>query len=299
VKNNVQISQSSVSIKELLNKATKALDTVSETPRLDAELLLSFCLKKDKLWLYTHINEPISNELFINFSAVLKRRLNKEPISYIIGYKEFWKDKFLVTPQTLIPRPETELIVEHTIIWCKENNIKNPKILDLGTGSGNICLSILREIKGAQGFCLDISFDAIKIAQKNANRLKVIDRSLFFVSNWFSCIKRQPFFDVIVTNPPYISTIDTSNLDVSVKKFEPQQALFSGKDGLLDIKNILNTLPFYIKTPMLFMSEIGFDQGEKILKFLKRHRHQYKIDFSYEILRDLTGLDRVIKLEFN
>jgi len=104
---------------------------------------------------------------------------------------------------------------------------------------------------------------------------------------------------VIVTNPPYVEEKDIDELDITVKKFEPKEALFAGEDGLLEIKNILSTLPFYIKSPMLFMSEIGFKQGKEVLKFLEKIKQQYKIDFSYNILKDLAGLDRVIKLEFN
>ncbi len=287
-----------ITIKNLLKESTKALKSSSNSPRLDVEILLSFFLNEDRSWLYTHLNEFLNTDLE-PFKNLLKRRINGEPISYIIGYKEFWKDKFLVNRHTLIPRPETELIVENTLIWCNKNRIKNPVILDLGTGSGNIALSILRELKDAYAFCLDISFDALILAKTNAKRLGVEKRVNFFLSNWFSCIKEKPFFDVIVTNPPYVEEKDIDELDITVKKFEPKEALFAGEDGLLEIKNILSTLPFYIKSPMLFMSEIGFKQGKEVLKFLEKIKQQYKIDFSYNILKDLAGLDRVIKLEFN
>ncbi len=287
-----------ITIKELLRQATEHLKSSSESPRLDAEILLCLCFNREKTWLYTNLDTYVPKEILDNFRLLLKRRLNKEPIAHIVGYKEFWKDKFLINKHTLIPRPETELIVEQSLLWCNKHKIKEPKILDLGTGTGNIALSILREIEDAKAFCLDISLEAIKLARINAKRLKVEDRAYFFVSDWFNAIKKQPFFDVIVTNPPYISSEELNLVDQTVKEFEPQSALLAEENGLSEIKNILHALPFYVKSPMLFISEIGFKQKKDIIAILDTLRTREEIKFQYQILKDLAGLDRAVKLEF-
>ena len=291
-------SSATITIEEIIRDSANKLNKVTENPRLEAEILLSYHLNKDKVWLYTHLKTPVLCNSLHKFSTLLTRRLNGEPISYILGYKEFWKDKFLVNRHTLIPRPETEIIVEHAINWCKKNGIKEPIILDLGTGSGNIALSILKEFKNAYAYCLDISFYALKVAKENAKRLGLDKRSYFFVSNWLSSIKPRAFFDIIVTNPPYISSQDICKIDKTVRKFEPESALFARENGLSEIKNILNALHSYIKSPMLFISEIGYNQKDSVIKFINTTDNLKAFNFNLEILKDLAGLDRAIKIEF-
>jgi release factor glutamine methyltransferase len=199
------------------------------------------------------------------FNRLITRRSTSEPLAYIFKNKEFWSKNFFVNKNTLIPRPETELLCDIVIKTLKN---KNPFILDIGTGTGCILLSILSEIKKAKGIGVDISTKAIAVAKKNSSNLGLNSRAKFFASSLNNVDNYR--FDVIVSNPPYIKTGDIKNLSDDVRKFEPKIALDGGKDGLDVIKKIIYKSKTILKKLGLLALEIGYGQHYKVSQILKK-----------------------------
>tara|TARA_Y100000591_G_scaffold20110_1_gene14869 strand:+ start:43 stop:885 length:843 start_codon:yes stop_codon:yes gene_type:complete len=250
---------------ELLNSGSHKLKKQKiKTHRLDSEILLSKVLNKSREQILIRLNQNMKNTEVFAFDNLIKRRLEKEPIAYIINEKEFWSKKFLVNKNTLIPRPETELLVEHLIKNYKNKNIS---LLDVGTGSGCIIISLLSELSNSNGVGIDISSSALKIAKKNAllheveNKIKFYNKSII---NVFNCK-----FDLIVSNPPYIDTKNIKNLDDDIKKYEPLIALNGGNDGLDVIKKVIYKAKEILKIDGKLAIEIGNMQSEKVSKELK------------------------------
>ena len=220
---------------ELLNSGAKILkQNKIETHQLDSELVLSNLLKKQRENLLINLNEEVSKNVVDKFEKLIFRRANREPLAYILKNKEFWSKDFFVDRNTLIPRPETELLCESVIRIFKNKNLH---ILDMGTGTGCIILSILSEIKGAKGVGVDVSSKAIKVAKKNANKLG-LDKRVKFINKSLDNIYGYKF-DLIVSNPPYIKTSEIINLPDDVKRYEPNLALDGGKEGLDVIKKVI------------------------------------------------------------
>ena len=232
---------------------------------LDSELLLSNILneKREKLLLSTDTKISLKN--IKTFNKLIKRREKNEPIAYILKKKEFWSKEFLVNKNTLIPRPETELLCESVIRMFKNKDLH---ILDIGTGSGCIILSILSEIKKAKGIGIDISRKAIEVAKKNSSKLGLNNRIKFFSKSFedFGSYK----FDLIVSNPPYVKTSEINNLSDDVKRFEPKIALDGGKDGLDVIKKVIYKSNTILKKLGLLALEIGHGQHYKVSQILKK-----------------------------
>ena len=223
-----------MNISELLHSGSRALKLKKiETHQLDSELVLSNLLKKRRENLIINSNQNVSENTILNFKKLITRRANREPLAYILKKKEFWSKDFFVNRNILIPRPETELLCESIIKIFKNKSLH---ILDMGTGSGCIILSILSEIRKAKGIGIDISRNAIKVAKKNSNKLSLNNRVKFFNKSFEDIYNYK--FDVIVSNPPYIKTSDIKNLSDDVKRFEPKIALDGGKDGLDVIKKL-------------------------------------------------------------
>ena len=197
---------------------------------------------------------------------MIYRRSLKEPIAYILKHKEFWSKNFLVNNNTLIPRPETELMVEKIQKIFKN---KDPFILDVGTGSGCILLSLLSEFKNSKGIGIDISKQAIQIAIKNSKQQKLTQRAKFYRKSLSQFYGHK--FDLIVSNPPYIRTIDLKNLDDDIKKFEPKIALDGGNDGLDVIKKVIYKSKYILKFRGMLSLEIGNGQCKKVSKILKEN----------------------------
>ncbi len=250
---------------ELLNSGSHKLKKQKiKTHRLDSEILLSKVLNKSREQILIRLNQNMKNTEVFAFDNLIKRRLEKEPIAYIINEKEFWSKKFLVNKNTLIPRPETELLVEHLIKNYKNKNIS---LLDVGTGSGCIIISLLSELSNSNGVGIDISSSALKIAKKNALLHKVENKIKFYnksIINVFNCK-----FDLIVSNPPYIDTKNIKNLDDDIKKYEPLIALNGGNDGLDVIKKVIYKAKEILKIDGKLAIEIGNMQSEKVSKELK------------------------------
>lgn len=262
-----------MNISELLESGSKSLKLNKiKTHQLDSEVVLSNLLKKNRENLIINLNEKVSGPIILNFKKLITRRANSEPLAYILENKEFWSKDFLVDRSTLIPRPETELLCENVIKIFKN---KSSYILDIGTGSGCIILSILTELKKAKGVGIDISGQAIEVAKKNSRKLNLNKRVKFFNKSFESMHGCK--FDLIVSNPPYIRSSDIKNLSDDVKKFEPKIALDGGKDGLDVIKKIIYKSKTILKNLGWLALEIGFGQHRKVSQILKKHNFKEEL----------------------
>jgi release factor glutamine methyltransferase len=260
-------------ILELLHSGSRALKLNRiETHQLDSELVLSSLLKKKRENLITNSDQKVSENIVFNFEKLIARRANNEPLAYILKYKEFWSKDFFVDRNTLIPRPETELLCENIIKLFKKKNLY---ILDIGTGSGCIILSILTEIKKAKGVGIDISRKAIEVARKNSSKLGLNDRVKFFNKPLENIYDYK--FDLVVSNPPYIRSSDIKNLSEDVKRFEPKIALDGGKDGLDVIKKVIYKSKTILKRLGWLALEIGYGQHYKVSQILKKENFKEEL----------------------
>ena len=214
-----------------------------------------------------NLNQKIEPQKVIDFYRLIERRSSNEPIAYILKKKEFWSKSFLVNHNTLIPRPETELMVEKIIKIFKTKNIF---VLDIGTGTGCILLSILSELKNSKGIGIDISSKAIQIAYANAKKHQLTQRTKFYNRSLSEIYHNK--FDLIVSNPPYIMRKDIKNLNEDIKKFEPKLALDGGNDGLDVIKKVIYKSKNILKIKGMLALEIGNEQFKKVSKILKSNR---------------------------
>ena len=230
---------------------------------LDSELLLSKSLKKPREEILINLKENLNEKVLVDFNNYLIRRSKNEPIAYLLGEKEFWSRKFFVNKDTLIPRPETELLVDKLVSLFKK---KRMTILDIGTGTGCIIISLLIELKNSTGMAIDISKEAITVAKKNSNKFNLSDRIKFLHKSFKEFYGKK--FDLIVSNPPYIKGKDIKNLSDDIKKFEPKMALDGGKDGLDLIKKIIYKSKKILKINGTLALEIGNEQINKVSKIL-------------------------------
>ena len=252
-----------------------------DSHELDAQILLSDILGVNREFLITNDKLNISRKNIQKYKQAIKRRINNEPIAYIIGKKEFWSENFLVNHGTLIPRPETELMIYKIVNFFKNKKIN---ILDIGTGSGCVLLSILKELKFSRGIGIDISPKAIKIAKKNSKILNLLNRSKFkiFGINEFN----QGKYDLIVSNPPYIPKREIKKLSKDIINYEPILALDGGKDGLDLIKKVIYKSKHLLKINGLLSIEIGNNQYKKVTYLLNVHgfREISKVhDFNHNV----------------
>ena len=254
-------------------------------PRLDSEILLSNSIKKDKKHIILNPKEILNSEQTETFKNLIERRKKGEPVAYLINKKDFWKDEFFVNKDVLIPRPDTELIIEQVLkIYSKNSQLQ---VLDIGTGSGCILLSILKERPNFYGTGIDISKKSIKVSKLNAKQLNLTNRVKFFDSSIdnFKIGK----YDIIVSNPPYIELINLRYLEKDVINFEPKLALSGGFDGFSKIRKVINKAKILIKNKGKFILEIGFNQKNKVINLLKKKG--FYIDTT---LKDLAKNDRCI-----
>ena len=253
--------------------------------KLDSEILLASVIDKDRKYLILNNDQNIQEKNLIHFQKLINKRSFREPIAYLTNKKHFWNYKFFVTKDTLIPRPDTELIVEQILKLTKSKTKK--KILDIGVGSGCILLTILKERKNFYGVGVDISKKCLNISKINAKNLEVSSRVKFFKSDVdkFDLGK----YDLIVSNPPYIKKFDLKYLDKDVVNFEPKLALDGGLDGLSEIRKVITKSSELIKKNGKFILEIGFDQKNKVINLLKD-----KGFYINSISKDLAKNDRCI-----
>ena len=260
-------------------------DKYINTAQLDAEILMEKVIGKDKKYIILNSEEKLNFERLRFFKTLIKKRSNRKPIAYLINKKFFWKYEFLITEDILIPRPDTELLIELALKITRNKNRIN--ILDIGIGSGCILLSILKEKKNFFGTGIDISKNCINISKINANKLKVTDRTKFYKSDVdkFDLGK----YDLIVSNPPYINKNKLKYLETEVSKFEPKLALDGGLDGLSEIRKVIKKSSELIKKNGKFILEIGFDQKNRVINLLTK-----KGFYINSISKDLASNDRCI-----
>jgi release factor glutamine methyltransferase len=275
-----------MNIQNLINNAADILKQNNIiNPHLDIEILLSSLIKKDRKYIMLNLKEKLNKIDLDNFKYLIERRRKGEPVAYIINKKEFWKNEFFITKDVLIPRPDTELLVEQILKITSKN--KCLKILDIGVGSGCILLSILKEKKCFSGVGIDISKKSIEISKLNAKMLKVLNRAKFYNSDVdnFKIGK----YDVIVSNPPYIKKLSLKYLEKNVVNFEPRQALNGGLDGISSIKKVIKKASVLIKKNGKLVLEIGYDQRSKVCDLLKENGF-----YINSVLKDYGNNDRCI-----
>ncbi len=283
------IKNSMSTYKEIILETKDKLNGVSSISQREVEMILEFLTKKDNLYFVKNPDEEIDKDVSSKLEKLVKKRKNGLPLEYIVHNKEFYGLNFFVNKSVLIPRPETELLVEEAFNFFKDKN--DFSILDLGTGSGAIAVSLAKLFKDrGNRFKLvasDNSFKAIKIARRNATQNKVKSKIKFKESNWLENIEEK--YDVIVSNPPYVKDEDIRNFPFL--SYEPKEALFAGADGLDDIKFLLKNVFNYINDGGIFLCEFGKGQKDEIIKEVTNN-HQVK---KYEVLNDLAGIPRVLK----
>lgn len=255
----------SASIGELLNSLAQQFSAVSDSARVDAEVLLSFVAQKNRTWLYTWPERELTASQTRQLQALIKRRLQGEPVAYLTGEREFWSLTLQVSPDTLIPRPDTELLVEIALELFSERSHENLNIIDLGTGTGAIALAIACEQPNWRVVGLDRIPAAVELAQRNKTQLQ-IPNATFLESDWFSALDKQRF-DLIVSNPPYIEQQDP-HLEQGDVRFEPRSALVAKDDGLLDIKNIIAQAPDFLVNQGWMLFEHGYQQADAVRNLL-------------------------------
>ena len=275
-----------MNIQTLLNQASKTLDNLSNTSsKLDSEILLSKIIKKNRQYLILNSNEELKKENIKSFDYLVKRRKKGEPIAYLINKKEFWKQNFYINQNVLIPRPDTETLVEETLKLFNVNSKLN--MLDIGTGSGCILISILKERRNFFGTGIDISKKAINVARFNAKMHQLSNRVKFYNSDVDKFLIGK--YDLVVSNPPYIKRQDLKYLEVDVKGFEPKLALDGGKDGFSKITKVISKTSTLLKRNGRFILEIGFGQKKKILSILKQNNF-----FINKVVKDYGKNDRCV-----
>ena len=271
---------------EVLVKGTKILKMNNiKSFNLDSEILLASSLKLDRTKLLLNLNNKIKKNQKKFFFDLINRRKNNEPIAYILGFKEFWKNKFKINKSALIPRPDTEILVEETLKQIKKNESKH--VLDVGTGSGCIILSVLIERKKSFGYGIDVSKKAINLAKSNAKIQHIGNRIKFLQSDIDNyCLGK---YDLILSNPPYIKSSNISVLDEDIKFFEPNLALNGGIDGLSKIRKVIKKSSILLKRNGKLILEIGLNQEIKVKEILKRNGF-----FINKVVKDFSGINRCI-----
>lgn len=269
-------------IKQTLATAITQLIHLTQTPSLDAEILLAHLLKVQRSYLYAHLDQLLTDSELSSYTALIKKRTQGTPIPYLTGHCEFWSLDLLVTPDTLIPRPETELLVELIL-----NHPPHPELIiaDLGTGSGAIALALAHERPQWKIYATDLSESALAVAKTNASRLN-LSNIVFNQGRWCAALPDQKF-DIIVSNPPYIAH-DDPHLDPNVLATEPALALISEQNGLEDINHIIQEAKKYLKPGGQLLLEHGFAQAELVQQQLIKAGYQ-----NIQSKQDFSGLNRV------
>ena len=275
-----------MNIENALNIANNILkDNCNNSYQLDSELLMSKIFEKDRKFIILNSNKKLSEEKLEQFNCLINKRSKGEPIAYLLKKKDFWKYEFYVDKGILIPRPDSEVVVDQ--ILKLTNNKDNLRILDIGVGSGCLLLSVLKERKKFHGVGVDISKKCIDISNINASKLKISNRVKFFKSD----VDNFNFgkYDLIVSNPPYIKMLDFNNLKKDVINFEPKLALYGGLDGTSEIRKVIKKSSELIKKNGKFILEIAYDQKNKVIKLLRD-----KGFYINNVLKDLADNDRYI-----
>ena len=276
------------SVSEILKEATQILDSAGvPEARREAGSLLSFILRKDRTFLISHAEDPIDDKSISSYREVVERRASGEPLQYITGVQDFFGREFRVTPDVLIPRPETELLVEAAL------ELSGSSLCDVGTGSGCIAVTLLCELPDTRAVAIDKSPAALEIARLNARAHAVSDRATFVMSDCFDALDPSQFqFDLIASNPPYVSEAIVAGLQREVRDHEPMIALSPGPDGLSMIRRLLHDAPSFLKKNGHLIMEIGFDQGEAVKRLVNDAAWRL-----VDVRPDLQGIPRIVILQ--
>ncbi len=266
-----------------------------DSARLDAEVLLSHVLKKERIFLYVHFDQPLEPHELATYKECIKRRVKHEPVAYITGHREFMGLEFKVSKDTLIPRPDTEILVEAVLQRLKPTG-EGCCIADIGTGTGAICLSLLNYLPQLKGYAVDISAEALKIALENAENLGLKDRVVLLQGDLLEPLKQKlpagERLSAIVSNPPYIPKADIQGLEADVRAYEPIGALDGGVDGLDFYRRLMQESAELLENDGFLTLEVGIHQAQQ-LKALSEAMPQWQ---NCEIIRDLAGIERVVVL---
>lgn len=257
-----------------------------ESPRLDAEVLLSHILGRERIYLYVHFDEPLEPTELARYREAIKQRVQRVPVAYIIGEKEFMGLTFRVTADTLVPRPDTEILVQAAVERLRAHG-EAPRFADIGTGSGAICLSVLHFLPKAQADTVDISPAARAVAEENAAALEVADRVTFHTGDLLAPLAGQ-CYDAILSNPPYIPDGDIAALAPEVRLKEPRTALAGGKDGLDFYRRLTADAPAHLKDGGFLAVEVGIHQAAPVAALAVPAFSRT------EILKDYAGIERVV-----
>jgi len=281
-----------VTLAEAINRAAVTFsDRGISNARLDAELLLRHVLRQDRAWILAHIQDVLDAEHQKVFERLISRRQKREPLQYITGTQEFWGLDFIVTPDVLIPRPETELIVESAL--RTDSGSASPLIVDLCTGSGCIAVSLAKELPASRVLATDRSENALDVARKNARKHQVSDRIRFFHGDLFEPLDELDIrgrVDIMVSNPPYVPDGLLCILQPEVRDYEPELALVAGPEGTEIHQRIIKAAPDYLKHHGSLIMEMGIGQAEKVGQMVRASGAFHAPD----ILKDLAGIERVI-----
>jgi len=258
-----------------------------ENPGLEASLLLSRALSINPSDIHSNPEREIRPDNVEEFNCLLERRIKREPIAYILGEKEFYSRQFAVTPNVLIPRPETEILVEEILNLTR--SIPSPSIIDIGTGSCCIAVTLGCEIEDAALYASDISFEAIAVAKLNAKRHDQSAKISFVCSAFLSCFKKESF-DLVVSNPPYVEAASFGALEPDVREYEPKLSLYGGENGLNCIGAIISQSKRVLKNGGWCILEVGAGQSERVLEIFLESGFN-----NISFIKDISGMERVVK----
>ncbi|MCH9696666.1 MAG: peptide chain release factor N(5)-glutamine methyltransferase [Gammaproteobacteria bacterium] len=266
-----------------LSQAREQLTSHSESARLDAEILLANTLAQSRTWLFTRPEHELTHQQLGHFQKLIEQRQSGVPVAYLTGTRDFWNHSFQVTPQVLIPRPETEILVEHALQLIETHQFRT--ILELGTGSGAIAVSIADEKRDLTITATDISQQALNLAKANADMIG-INNVRFIHSDWFVSLEHH-HYDLIISNPPYIAQHDI-HLNQGDIRFEPKQALSAGNDGLRDIRLIIDQSRNHLNTGGFVLLEHGYQQADAVRSLFSGYHYQ-----AIETINDLQNHPRM------
>ena len=275
-------------LKQALASAVDRLESADVgSPRMNAEVLLMFVLGVHRAFVYAHPERELTAEEETRYDEALAQRATGMPSQYITGHQEFWGLDFVVSPAVLIPRPETEHLVETVLELARE--VARPKIVDVGTGSGCIALALAHELKGAEVYAIDVSAEALEVARANAARLQLDRRVQFMQSNVLEALVNTSDFDFVVSNPPYVGFNEADKVQKSVRDFEPRAAVFAGEQGLDVIGPLVGQAHYVLKLGGWLAVEIGYSMRDAVVSLIN--------PILWEDIRavpDLQGIPRVM-----
>lgn len=296
-----KLAQERLELGQALEKATRYFsDKGCESPRLSAELLLAHALKADRLHLYMYFRKPLNEQEVSDYRELVRRRGNGEPVAYILGQKEFFSLEFEVGEGVLVPRPETEILVQYTLDTLNEMGDRAVRVWDLGTGSGAIAVMLASMKENCEILATDISEEALGFCRRNIERHQVEERISLFQADFDCCLDdsvKSKFqetllkpFDIIVSNPPYIPSEEVDTLQWEVRDWEPRLALDGGPDGLDFYRRIIGSLDKYLAPEGWFLFELGEEQAAELV-------NEFGSKWTGEIRQDYSRKDRTIRLQ--